>query len=180
MARRPWGAMTLPTTAGVAAVLASTCLVTACAGSGSAPDAAAPPSTSRPSSAASATSDAPSERSSPSAPRPTRGEVHAAVTALRHYLDAWVTEGPARASRHLVESQRSASDQGSPRISAGTVSSYRVYSWKGPEEFTLLVSMDLAFTNDPGAWDRGTNERFVTAHRVGDHGTYLLELATSP
>jgi hypothetical protein len=71
------------------------------------------------------------------------------------------------------------SDQGSPRISAGTVRSYRLDSWKGPTEFTLLVTMNLTFTNDPLGWKRGINDRFVTAHRAGDHG-YLLEFATSP
>jgi hypothetical protein len=71
------------------------------------------------------------------------------------------------------------SDQGSPRIGAGRVSSYRLDSWKGPKEFTLMVSMDLTFIDDPMAWDRGINDRFVTAYRVGDH-RYLLEFATSP
>jgi hypothetical protein len=71
------------------------------------------------------------------------------------------------------------SDQGSPRIRAGTVRSYRLDSWKGPEEFTLYVSMDLTFTNDPLAWSRGINDRFVTAHRSGDHRC-LLAFATSP
>lgn len=71
------------------------------------------------------------------------------------------------------------SGQGSPRIGAGVVRSYRLDSWKGPKEFTLFVSMDLTFTGDPLAWNRGINDRFVTAHRAGDH-RYLLEFATSP
>lgn len=99
---------------------------------------------------------------------------------MRQYLDAWVTEGPSRASRYLVASQRIASDQGSPRISAGTVTSYRLFRWNGAREFTLLVSMSLEFTNNPVAWHRGVNERFVTAHRAGQHDRYLLEFATSP
>lgn len=101
------------------------------------------------------------------------------MNTLRQYLHAWASEGPSRASRYLVASQRITSDQGSPRISAGTVRSYRLDSWRGSTEFTLSVSMDLAFSNGPMAWDRGVNDRFVTAHRVGDH-RYLLELATSP
>jgi hypothetical protein len=72
------------------------------------------------------------------------------------------------------------SDEGSPRISAGTVTSYRLYRWKGPREFTLSVSMNLQFTNNPMAWNRGMNDLFVTAHRVGHHHGYLLEFATSP
>jgi hypothetical protein len=101
------------------------------------------------------------------------------VETVRQYLHAWVTQGPTRASRYLVANQRTTSDQGAPRISAGTVRSYRLDSWKGPKEFTLYVSIDLTFTNDPLAWDRGINDRFVTAHRADDGG-YLLELATSP
>jgi hypothetical protein len=72
------------------------------------------------------------------------------------------------------------SDEGSPRISAGTVTTYRLYGWKGPREFTLLVSLNLTFTNDPMGWNRGKNERFVTAHRVGNLRRYFLEFATSP
>ena len=99
--------------------------------------------------------------------------------ALRRYLDAWAGEGPARASRYLVAGRRLESDQGVPRISAGTVTSYRLYRWKGPERFTLLVSVDLHFTSSTMAWNRGINSIFVTAHRSADHG-YLLEFATSP
>jgi hypothetical protein len=102
------------------------------------------------------------------------------VTTVRRYLRAWIIEGPSRASRYLVAGQRMASDQGSPRIGAGTVRSYRLYQWKGPQEFTLLVSMDLTFTSNPLAWNRGINDRFVTAHRAGGHRGYLLAFATSP
>ena len=102
------------------------------------------------------------------------------MTTLRAYLHAWVTEGPSRASRYLVTSQRMTSDEGSPRISAGAVTSHRLDGWKGPKEFTLVVSMNLTFINNPQAWNRGMNDRFVTAHRVGQHHGYLLEFATSP
>lgn len=71
-------------------------------------------------------------------------------------------------------------DEGSPRISAATVTKYRLYGWKGPSEFTLLVSMNLTFTNDPMGWSLGKNDRFVTVHRVGHLHRYLLEFATSP
>jgi hypothetical protein len=102
------------------------------------------------------------------------------VTTLRAYLHAWVTEGPSRASRYLVTSQRATSDEGAPRISKGVVTSYRLYGWKGPAEFTLYATLSLTFVNNPMAWNRGTNGRFVTAHRVGHRQGYLLEFATSP
>lgn len=102
------------------------------------------------------------------------------MSTLRQYLHAWVTEGPTRASRYLTPSERISSDHSAPRISAGTIRSYRLYSWKGPKEFTLLVSMNLTFTTDPLAWNRGINDRFVTARRTGQPDGYLLEFATSP
>ena len=111
--------------------------------------------------------------------RPSRAEVAAAAATVRQYLRVWAAEGPSAASRFLVPSQRSRTDRGVPQISAGTVTSYRLDHWDGSGPFTLLVSMDLAFVNDPAGWTRGTNDRFVTAHPTGDHG-YLLELATSP
>jgi hypothetical protein len=55
-----------------------------------------------------------------------------------------------------------------------------LYRWKGRGHFTLLVSLDLTFKGNPVAWNRGSNDRFVTAHEVGAHRRYLLEFATSP
>lgn len=133
---------------------------------------------SAPSSPASDPSASPSPTPSRRASRPSQQEVDAAVTTLRAYLHAWATEGPSRASRYLVTSQRAPSDEGAPRISKGVVTSCRLYGWKGPAEFTLYATLSLTFVNNPMAWNRGTNGRFVTAHRVG-HG-YLLEFATSP
>jgi hypothetical protein len=112
--------------------------------------------------------------------KPSRPEILAAVKTLRRYLEAWVTEGSSRASRYLVASQRTGSDQGSPHLEAGAVTSYRLDSWAGPGRFTLLVSMELRFIGDAQGWNRGINDRFVTAHRLGNHRGYRLELATSP
>ena len=99
---------------------------------------------------------------------------------MRRYLRAWATQGPTQAGRYLVPSQRATSDKGTPHLSSGTVTSYRLYRWQGPNELTLLVSMNLTFTNDPLAWTRGSNDRFVTARRSGEHGRYRLEFATGP
>ena len=138
-------------------------------------------SSSRPSPtpAAVLTSQSSSPTPSHQASIPSRSEVLLAVGTVREYLHAWVNEGPTRASRYLVASERVPSDQGAPRISAGTVESYRLDSWKGPRQFTLFVSMNLTFATDPMAWNRGNNGRFVTVYPVGDH-KYLLEFATSP
>ena len=112
--------------------------------------------------------------------RPKRHEVASAVATLRRYLHAWVVRGPAVASRYLVSSQQVSSDAGAPRLAAATLTSSRVYGWEGSRELTLLVSLDLRFEGDPGAWNQGENERFVTAREVGARHRYVLELATSP
>lgn len=153
---------------------AASALLAACTHGQPAPVSAGTPSSSPPSSAPAVvpTSTSPADR-------PSRQQVFSAVRTLRQYLHAWVTDGPARASRYLEPSERISDDAGAPRISAGAIRSYRLSSWKGPGEFTLLVSMDLTFTNDPMAWNRGINSRFVTARRTQPDG-YLLEFATSP
>jgi hypothetical protein len=163
-------------------LVAATILMAACAnsqpadGSGPAPEPSGPSSTPT----VAAMTKSPSPRASTSTSRPSQQEVASAVTTVRQYLHAWVAEGPSRASRYLVASQRITNDQGAPRISAGTVTSYRLYGWNGPTEFTLLVSMNLKFSNDPMVWNRGMNDRFVTAHRQGGDVGYQLEFATSP
>lgn len=172
--------MTLLKSVRIATVLAAaSVLMTACNNSHLAADPSHTPSSSRPSSAPTAGVTSKSPTVGPSHRAPSQQAVLSAVRTLRQYLHAWATEGPSRASRYLVPSQRMMSDQGSPRILVGTVRSYRLDSWKGPKEFTLYVSMNLTFSNDPMGWNRGINDRFVTAHSIGDH-RYLLEFATSP
>ena len=161
-----------------AGLAAASVLMAACANSHPSHGSVSAPVSSGPTVAL--TSQAPSPSSSHPESRPSQEEVVSAVTTLRQYLHAWVTEGPSQASRYLVTSERMTSDEGSPRISAGTVTSYRLYRWKGPREFTLFVSMNLKFTNNPMAWNRGRNDLLMTAHRVGHHHGYLLEFATSP
>jgi len=158
----------------VAAVLLSGCGSRAARETSSAPTSSAPHPTSSvlPVTPSSATG-------TDQGPRPSRAEVAEVATTLRRYLHAWSAEGPSAASRFLVPSQRTRTDRGVPRISAGTVTSYRLDHWDGPRTLTLLVSMDLVFANDPAGWNRGANDRFVTGHSTGDRG-YLLELATSP
>ena len=115
----------------------------------------------------------------PSSPAGKRA-VRATVDAVRHYLDTWVTDGPARAARSLYPRTRVTSDQGLPRLLSGSLESFEVSRWRGPDAFTLQVTLDLRFDGSPYAWQRGLNERFVTPHRQGEAGPYLLELASSP
>ena len=163
-------------------LVSATVLLAACADRPPAGDAVSNALSSRPSSTPSVAMDSqsPSSSASPLVPRPSLREIHSAATTIREYLHAWVTEGPTRASRFLVTSQRLTNDQGGPRLSAGSLTSYRLYGWDGPTDFTLFVSMTLEFTDDPMAWDRGRNDRFVTAHRRGGDRGYHLEFATGP
>ena len=163
-------------------LVTASALLSACGNSRPAPDAAVSP-TPAPSSSAPPTAGAttsPPSRQQPRGPKPGPHQVAAAISTVRRYLRSWATHGPSRASHYLVASQRTTSDQGAPRISTGTVTSSRLYRWRGPNEFTLLVSMNLTFTNNPLAWNPGRNDRFVTVHRANDRGPYRLEFATSP
>lgn len=102
------------------------------------------------------------------------------MLTLRRYLRVWAAEGPSAASRYLVAREQTTSDRGSPHLASGTVRSFRLYRWRGPRQFTLLVSLDLRFTGNPLAWNRGLNDRFVTVRRSRPPGRYFLEFATGP
>lgn len=156
-------------------LVAAGALLAACAQAHPAPESGRTPSSSPPSSTPILAAKSPSD-----AARPSHRQVALAVRTLRQYLHAWASEGPARASRYLEPNERFSKDYGAPRISAGTVRSYRLDSWNGPTTFTLLVSMNLTFTTDPLTWNRGSNDRFVTARKAGPHQGYLLEIASGP
>jgi hypothetical protein len=164
-----------------ACLVAASAILGACGNSHPAPDAGGTPTPNNPSTAPSV-SDVTTSPSlgRPRGPKPSRHQVTSAISTVRRYLQAWATQGPLRASRYLVASQRPKSDQGVPRISSGKVTSYRLYRWKGRNEFTILVSMDLRFTITTLAWNPGNNDRFVTAYRAPDRSRYRLEFATSP
>jgi hypothetical protein len=163
-------------------LVVASALLSACGSSRPPPDAALSPAPAH-SSSAPPTTDAttqPSSRQQPRGRKPSPHQVTAAISTVRRYLRSWATQGPSRAGRYLVTSQQPTSDQGAPRISTGTVTSYRLYRWRGPNDFTLLVSMNLRFTNDPIAWSQGRNDRFVTVHRAEGPVRYRLEFATGP
>jgi hypothetical protein len=165
-----------------ACLVAASALLSACGNSRPASDAAVSPAPAHSSAAPPITESttSPSSRQHPRGPKPSPHQVSAAISTVRRYLRSWATQGPSRASHYLVASQRATSDQGVPRISSGTVTLSRLYRWRGPNEFTLLVSMNLRFKNNPLAWNPGRNDRFVTVHRAGHRGPYRLEFATSP
>jgi hypothetical protein len=155
---------------------ASMVMTTGCS---SEPQSAPADPTSPPSQSAAPTHSTPPDVVDASLPSHRRA-VAKAVTALRDYLDEWVSHGSARASRYLVAGQRVSSDDGMPVLVSGTVDSAELYRWDGPSTFTMYVEMHLRFDGDAIVWNRGANARFVTAYRAGQHGRYLLELATGP
>lgn len=115
---------------------------------------------------------------SPGASTSTQQQRDAAAVArtVQAYLDEWAAHGPARASRYLVPGQRVGRDAGMPRLESGRVTAFEL---RRAKPLMIEVSMVLRFDGDTLAWDRGPNERFVTA--VPDQtGGYLLEFATSP
>jgi hypothetical protein len=57
---------------------------------------------------------------------------------------------------------------------------YQVDSWRSPDDFTLLVTLDLHFPPQTAlAWNEGSNGRFVHFSRGPHSQTYQLEWATS-
>lgn len=103
-----------------------------------------------------------------------------AIRTLERYLTVWRREGAVGASRFLVPAQRARHDSGVPRLAAGSIVSARVSRWRGPDDFTLYVTLDLTFEGDSAAWNRGLNDRFVTVHSTDGRPPLLLEFATSP
>ena len=105
-----------------------------------------------------------------------------AIAGLRQYLAMWHERGQVAADqRYKVPSQRLAASDPRPVIlSTGKVVSYRPVRWVSGERFTLLVTMDLRFSGSQGAWNQGSNDRFVTFYWAPAQDRYLMEFATSP
>ena len=100
-----------------------------------------------------------------------------AAIELQDYLNYWHQVGPATASKlFLVPSQRN----GTVKLASGKVLSYRSYSWKSANDFTLLMGVDLHFSGWHGAWNAGKNDRFVTFTRSPQGQPFLMALYTGP
>jgi hypothetical protein len=68
---------------------------------------------------------------------------------------------------------------GTPAALTARLVHYQVDSWRSPNDFTLLVRLDLRFPPDAGtAWNQGSNARFVHFTRRPSSGGYQLEWAT--
>lgn len=99
----------------------------------------------------------------------------AAVSEAQDYLNYWHLVGPA-AKQFWVGSQRNST----VKLSNGNVLSYHTYSWKSANEFTLLVSLNLHFSDSPGAWNEGTNDCFVTFIRTSQDQQFLMACDAGP
>jgi len=152
-------------------VVSTLCLGACSAGGSSGPSQTGGSSGSPPASAAGSLSG------SPTGPALTQAQAQAELQA---YLDAWATDGPAAASRaYLAPDQQVSSDEGAVRLRSGRVTA--VSETRGtPDGMTLLASMDLSLLADPGAWDNGANDRFVTFSYRGGDIPYQMSFATGP
>lgn len=109
-----------------------------------------------------------------------------ATTELQDYLNAWRNHGPVIASREfLVPNQRGGGviingKQRNIYLANGTARFDRLWSWASPDEFTLLMTLDLHFKGWPAAWTIGKNDRFATYTWSSKSAHYEMELNTGP
>jgi hypothetical protein len=125
----------------------------------------------------------------PAAPSPVnQDKVHAysvAIAEVSDYLAAWHQVGRAKAAQRFMVPSERGPDPGEPGpdpviLRSGKVLSYRPDRWVSQDNFTLLVLLDLHFAGSPGAWNSGSNGRFVTFTRQPRQNHYLMYFATSP
>lgn len=64
---------------------------------------------------------------------------------------------------------------------SATIVGYQLDSWRSPQDFTVMVALDLHFaTTNTMAWNEGANTRFIRfTTRSADNG-YQLSWASSP
>ena len=101
----------------------------------------------------------------------------AAIAEVGGYLATWHRQGAQAAQRFMVPAERGPSPI---LLRSGKVVSYRPYRWVSPDNFTLFVILDLHFIGSPGAWNSGSNGRFVTFTRRAGQSHYLMYFATGP
>ena len=116
--------------------------------------------------------------------------IAAAVDEVRSFLSRWRSDGPcSAAAAYLTPSEQcqadgstSAAQSGFPLLVRATVVSYQPSTWISSDDFTLMVTLDLAFHDDTGLgnWNQGTNTRFITFTRPDPLAPYRLSVATSP
>ncbi len=104
-----------------------------------------------------------------------------AFAYLQAYLDSWRKNGAYLANqKYLGPSMGSTPKKGNPVLISGTVTNMQQYSWAPADHFTVMVSLDLRFSGDSGAWGSGTIDRFVTFVRSSASVPYRLTLNTGP
>ncbi len=100
-----------------------------------------------------------------------------AITEVNDYLATWHQHGAQAAQRFLVQAERGPDPI---VLRSGKVVSYQPYRWASQDSFTLLVILDLHFVGSSGAWNSGSNGRFITFSRPAGHSQYLMYFATGP
>lgn len=108
-----------------------------------------------------------------------------AAVYLQSFLASWQKNGLyAAGQKYLDSSSRSNQKQANPVLIAGNVKRMQPYSWVSADHFTVLVQLDLrfseGFSEGDGGWGSGTNDRFFTFVRSSESVPYQMTLATGP
>lgn len=105
-----------------------------------------------------------------------------ALATVRAYLATWKSKGLRVANDQFLPPQYGPRPGPyGPRLLSGKVTGFQPVSWTSPDEFTLVVDMDLRFPGTAQAWGQGVNTRFVTfAKAPGTPTGYRMTLATGP
>jgi hypothetical protein len=128
----------------------------------------------------SACSQANPHRAAPSSVKQGKAQAYsAAIAEVNVYLATWHQHGAQAAQRFMIPAERGP-DPNAILLRNGKVLSYRPYRWVSQDNFTLFVILDLHFAGSPGAWNSGTNGRFVTFTRHAGQSHYLMYFATGP
>ncbi|WP_404352778.1 hypothetical protein LG324_07485 [Phycicoccus jejuensis] len=97
---------------------------------------------------------------------------------LTDYLAAWRDKGPVLASTtFLTPDEQATTSDDSPKLTKGTLVSVEDPE-RTPDGRRYLVTLDLAFDGDPGAWSKGRNERFVTFVPRAEANSWEMTFAT--
>jgi len=99
----------------------------------------------------------------------------AAMATVNDYLAAWHQQGGAQAAQQFMVPAERGPDP--ILLRSGKVVSYRPFRWVSQDDFTLFVILDLHFVGFPGAWNSGSNGRFVTFTRQAGRSHYLMYFA---
>lgn len=159
------------------AFVAAAMLLAGCSGTDEAPSPSASSSGPGPSTAATTASPTPVVTGSLDSDGPDEAT---ARRILSDYLVAWRDKGPVLASTtFLTPDEQATTSDDSPKITKGMLVSVEDPA-RTADGRRYLVTLDLTFDGDPGAWSTGRNERFVTFVPRAEPDSWEMTFATGP